>query len=152
MQFHPIETEISLSWKFWKKCDYSATCWAIPFKSRWRPVYGRIILNIKFHEILCFSSWATLAIFFLSQTDRHFPVTVKSWSGHPKMCKSIKNRKSKVFLKKIACSKNLFFCLFFLTMLQNLRWMDGWMRWVKRWTSYAQSFWRRIILKTSFWK
>ena len=38
------------------------------------------------------------------QTDRHFPNIVKSCSGHPKMCKSIKNRKSKICLKPILSS------------------------------------------------
>ena len=61
------------------------------------------------------SSRATLATKFLShthtdtqsyrhtdtQTDRHFPKIVKSCSGHPKTCKSIKNRKSKICMKPI---------------------------------------------------
>ena len=37
-------------------------------------------------------------------TDRHFPEIVKSCSGHPKTCKSIKNRKSKIFTKPILSS------------------------------------------------
>ena len=71
-----------------------------------------MILNIKFHEILFFSSWATLATKFLSnthrhtdiQTDRHFPQIVKSCSGHLKTCKYIKNRKSKMCTKPILSS------------------------------------------------
>ena len=67
-----------------------------------------MILNTKFHEILCISSRATLAIKFLShthrQTERHFPEIVKLFSGHPKTYKSIKNRKSKIFTKPILSS------------------------------------------------
>ena len=37
-------------------------------------------------------------------TDRHFPKIVKSCSGHPKTCKSIENRKSKICTKPIFCS------------------------------------------------
>ena len=37
-----------------------------------------------------------------AQTDRQtFPEIVKSWSGHPKTCKFIKNRKSKILMKLI---------------------------------------------------
>ena len=39
-----------------------------------------------------------------TNTDRHFPEVVKSCSGHPKTCKSIKNRKSKIFPKPILSS------------------------------------------------
>ena len=39
-----------------------------------------------------------------TQTHRHFPERVKSCSGHPKMCKFIKNRKSKIFTKPILSS------------------------------------------------
>ena len=71
-----------------------------------------MILNIKFHEILFISSRATLATKFLSHThrhtdrqiDRHFPEIVKSCSGHPKTCKSVKNRKSKICTKPILSS------------------------------------------------
>ena len=38
------------------------------------------------------------------QTDRHFPKIVKSCSGHPKTCKSIENRKSKIYTKSILSS------------------------------------------------
>ena len=38
------------------------------------------------------------------QTDRHFPEAVKSCSGHPKTCKSIKNWKSKICTKPIFSS------------------------------------------------
>ena len=61
-----------------------------------------MILNTKFHEILFISSRATLATKFLSHTHtdthRHFPKIVKSCSGHPKTCKSIENRKSKIYI------------------------------------------------------
>ena len=52
------------------------------------------------HEILGFSSRATLATKFLSSTqiDRYFPEIIKV---HLKTCKSIKNRKSKLFTKPI---------------------------------------------------
>ena len=33
--------------------------------------------------------------------DRHFREIVKSCTGHPKTCKSIKNRKTKIFSKPI---------------------------------------------------
>ena len=63
---------------------------------------------MKFHEILFICSRAILATKFLSNThrhtDRHFPKIVKSCSGHPKTCKSIKNRKSKVCTKPILSS------------------------------------------------
>ena len=36
-----------------------------------------------------------------TQTDRHFVKIVKSCSRHSKMCKSIKNRMSKIFTIKI---------------------------------------------------
>ena len=38
------------------------------------------------------------------QIDRHFPKIVKSCSGHPKTCKSVKNRKSKICTKPILSS------------------------------------------------
>ena len=50
-----------------------------------------------------------------TQTDRHFPEVVNSYSGHPKTCKSIKNCKSKIFTKPVFSStyieesKNLLF-------------------------------------------
>ena len=57
----------------------------------------------EFHEFPGISSRATHATKFLSHTDRHTDrqtsSTVKSCSDHPKMCKSIKNRKSKIFTK-----------------------------------------------------
>ena len=39
-----------------------------------------------------------------TQADMHFPELVKSCSGLPKTCKSIKNRKSKVSTKLIPSS------------------------------------------------
>ena len=64
-----------------------------------------VILNIKFHKILFISSRAALFKKFLQhtqrETDRHIPETVKPCSGHPKTCKSIKKRKSKIFKKAI---------------------------------------------------
>ena len=39
-----------------------------------------------------------------TQTDRHFPEIVKSCSGHPKTCKSIKNWKPKICTKPIFSS------------------------------------------------
>ena len=39
--------------------------------------------------------------FCSTHTDRHFPEIVKSCSGHPEACKSIKNQKSKVCTKPI---------------------------------------------------
>ena len=69
---------------------------------------GRIILNTKFHQVLCISSWVTFDAKYLSHThthpDRHFAETVRSWSGHPKMYKYIKNWKSKIFMKPILSS------------------------------------------------
>ena len=38
------------------------------------------------------------------QTNRHFQEIVKSCSGHPKTCKSIKNRQSKFCTKPILSS------------------------------------------------
>ena len=40
-----------------------------------------------------------------TQTDRHFPEILKSYSGHPKACKSMKNRKSKICTKPILWKK-----------------------------------------------
>ena len=37
-------------------------------------------------------------------THRHFPEIVKSYSGHPKTSKSIKNQKSKILTKPILSS------------------------------------------------
>ena len=39
-----------------------------------------------------------------THTDTHLPEIIKSCSRHPKMCKSIKNRKSKIFKKIIFSS------------------------------------------------
>ena len=51
-QFHKLKTEISLSQKFWKKCDDSATCWVI-FNNGWyTSIYVRLRLNKNIHEIL----------------------------------------------------------------------------------------------------
>ena len=41
---------------------------------------------------------------FVTHTDRHFPEVVKSCSGHPKTCKFMKNRKSKICTKPILSS------------------------------------------------
>ena len=54
-----------------KDSDYSATCWAIFMKSRMTSIYVRIMVNIKFHEILFISSRSTLVTNFLSHTHRH---------------------------------------------------------------------------------
>ena len=67
-------------------------------------MYVMIALNIKVHKILCISSGATLATKFLSHTHRHLPEIVKSCSGHPKTCKSIENRKTKICTKPILSS------------------------------------------------
>ena len=40
-------------------------------------------------------------------TDTHFPEIVKSCLGHPKTCKTIKNRKSKICKKPILSCKTL---------------------------------------------
>ena len=55
---------------------------------------------------MCTSSGSAHATKCLSHThtDRHFPEIVKSCSGHPKMCKSIKNWKSKIFTKPMLSS------------------------------------------------
>ena len=50
------------------------------------------------------SSQAILATKFLSHTHRHFPELDNSCSGHPKTCKSIKNRISKICTKGILSS------------------------------------------------
>ena len=43
-----------------------------------------------------------------TQKDRYCPEIVKSCSGHPKTCKSIENRKSKICTKPIkTCNLNL---------------------------------------------
>ena len=42
--------------------------------------------------------------FCFTHTDRHFPEILKSYSGHPKTRKSIKNRKSKLFTKPMLFS------------------------------------------------
>ena len=39
-----------------------------------------------------------------TETDKHFPEIVKSCSGHPKTCKFIKNRKSKICTKPVLSS------------------------------------------------
>ena len=62
-------------------------------------------LNVKFHEILRINFRVALATnFYNTHRDRHFSEIVKSRSGHPKACKSIKNRKSKIFTKPILSS------------------------------------------------
>ena len=71
VQFHPLENKMSLSQKFRKKCNYSATCSAIFTKSWQMPICVRITLNIKFYKILLISFWATLGTKFLSHTYRH---------------------------------------------------------------------------------
>ena len=57
------------------------------------------------------------------QTDRHFPEIVKSCSGHPKSCKSIKNRKSKICTKPVLSSsyieENKNTCSLFLKKLSH---------------------------------
>ena len=54
----------------------------------------------------CSRSRAKLATKFLLQThaDKYFPEIVKSYSVHSEICKSIKNRKSKIFKKPILSS------------------------------------------------
>ena len=85
------------SQKFQKKCHNSSTCWAI-FTKKWKTsIYVRIKLNIKFQEILCISSRATLATNFFCLTHRHFSEKIKSCSSYSKMCKSIKKNGSQKF-------------------------------------------------------
>ena len=66
------------------------------------------------------------------QTDRHFPEIVKSCSGHPKTCKSIKNRKSKIFTKHILSSsytdesKKLLFRYFRMVTLKSMLISSKW--------------------------
>ena len=66
----------------------------------------RITLNIKFYEILCFSSYICYKI-FITYTGRqgHFPEIGISCSGPRKMCKTIKTG-SRRFLR------NQYFLLF----------------------------------------
>ena len=95
-----------------RKQFYHLLFWEMVFLPDWLGLwklflglfYGSITLNIKFHEIPCISSWATIATKFLSQTDRHFPEIVQSCSGYSKTRKSIKNRKSKIFMKPVLSS------------------------------------------------
>ena len=73
------------------------------------PIYVKLAPNLKFHEILWLSSRATLAIKFLSHTERHtngqtYPEIVKSFSEHPKTYKYVKNQESKIFMKLILSS------------------------------------------------
>ena len=50
--------------------------------------YCRLVIELYLPENFC-----------RIQIDRHFPEIVKLCSGHPKTCKSIKNRKLKIFMK-----------------------------------------------------
>ena len=77
VEFHQIETEISLTQKFWKKllCVTSgkvtyAICRVILIKSWHISMYVRISLTIKFQEILCIRSQGTFPAKILSYTRR----------------------------------------------------------------------------------
>ena len=102
MQFPSLETEISISKNFWNSVIVVPTVERFSPKVDRNRIYVRITLNIKFHQILCINSQAKFATKFLS--SRHFPEIIKSCSKYPKTCKSIKNRKSKIFTKRILSS------------------------------------------------
>ena len=61
--------------------------------------YCSLVLELHFPQNFCHTRTETHR-----QTDRHFPKIVKSCSGHPKTCKSIKNWKSKICTKPILSS------------------------------------------------
>ena len=100
LQFHSLETEISSSKKFWKKSVTRAPPITSDFRQK-SISHSWITLNMKFCEILCISSRATLAIFFFF-TDRHFQQS-NCFQDIPKY-KFIKNWKSKIFTKPILSS------------------------------------------------
>ena len=63
--------------------------------------------NILRNSVHQFSSYTCHKIFVTDRqthTHRHFPEIVESCSGHPKMCKFIKNRKWKICTKPILSS------------------------------------------------
>ena len=60
---------------------------------------------ISLNSVHYFSSYTCHKIFVThTHTHRHFPEIVKSCSGHPKPCKSTKNRKTKIYTKLILSS------------------------------------------------
>ena len=69
-------------------------------------------LNIKFHAIPSNNFCVGAATKFVWHTHRHFVKIIKPWSGYPKMSKSGKNWKSKIFtipkfiIQNIEVSKN----------------------------------------------
>ena len=58
-------------------------------------------LNVNFHEILCYNSWARAATKFVphahSLADRNYSELVKVYLGHSETSKSINKWKSKIF-------------------------------------------------------
>ena len=70
---------------------------------------GAFKYKISWSSVHYFSRYTCHKIFVTHiqthrQTDRHFPKMVKTCSGCLKTCKSIKNRKSKIFTKPILSS------------------------------------------------
>ena len=80
VRFNSIESKIELSQEFLGKQDNN-----VPYCSNY--IYPKLFLTHR-------------------QRDIHFPEIVKSCWGHPKTCKSIKNKKSKI------CTKPIFYSVY----------------------------------------
>ena len=59
--------------------------------------FGALVFELHLPQNFCHTHTDT-------QTDRHFPKIVKSCSGHPRTCKSIKNQKSKICTEPLLSS------------------------------------------------
>ena len=60
-----------------------------------------LVLTLEWPQNLCHTQTDIQADI---PTDRHFIKIVKSYSEHPKTCKSVKNQKSKIFTIQILSS------------------------------------------------
>ena len=71
MRFHPIETEICLFQKLWKKVERQRHLLRnLHQNSSNAPIYVKLKLNTKFFEILCLSSQVGYPAKLLSDTHR----------------------------------------------------------------------------------
>ena len=91
-----------------KISNNNGTSWVICSKIKSTPVYVKIQINVKLHAIPFTTFCLSAATKFVSHRDKHFVKLVKSCSGYPKTCKSIKNRKSKIFVIPIFSSCTLY--------------------------------------------
>ena len=102
--------------KYGKLVTTAPTFVRFSLKSWLTPIYFRLTLSIKFHEIARISSWATLVTNFLSHKQSYADTDRQMFSGHLKTYEFIFHKKL-IYMLKNSMPKNGFPCLKTLILL-----------------------------------